>query len=79
MLWAAHYAATSQRRGLARVGLAVAPGLENETWGTAVRKMDAIGRAAQLATLPPGDELADQLDPRAIDIRTAAVGRRHRR
>jgi hypothetical protein len=76
VLWAARYAATSQARGLARVGLAVVPGLHNQTWETAVRKMNAIGRAAELATLPPGDELADAVDPRSIDSRTAALGRR---
>lgn len=79
MLFAARYAASTQGRGSARIGLAVAPGLENVDWDVAVRKMNAIGNAARIAALPPGDELAESLDPRAIDIRSAGLGRRERR
>ena len=79
ILFAARYAASTQGRGSARIGLAVAPGLEKLPWDVAVRKLNAIGNAARIAGLPPGDELAQSLDPRAIDIRSAALGRRERR
>ena len=79
ILYAARYAASTQGRGLARVGVAVVPGLDRLPWATAVRKMNALGHAARLAGLPPGDELADAVDPRSIDIRTAALGRRRKR
>ena len=79
LLFAARYAASTQGRGSARVGLALAPGLEGLTWDVAVRKMGRLGAAARIAGLSPGDELAGSLDPRAIDIRSAALGRRERR
>ena len=78
VLWAARYAA-SGGRGSARIGVALAPGLELLPWVVAVRKLNALGNAARVAALPPGDELADSLDPRAIDIRSAALGRHERR
>jgi methionine synthase II (cobalamin-independent) len=79
LLFAARYAASTQGRGPARIGLAIAPGLQEVPWDAAVRKMNAIGKAARIVALPPGDELAESLDPRAIDIRSAGLGRRERR
>ena len=76
LIWAANYAASTQGRGLVRVGLGTAGGLANLSWDEAVAKLNALGEAARLAALPPGDELADAVDPRSIDSRTAAVGRR---
>ena len=78
VLWAARYAASGSR-GSARIGVALVPGLERLSWDVAVRKLNALGEAARIAALPPGDELADAVDPRSIDIRTAAMGRRPRR
>ena len=78
VLWAARYAA-SGGRGSARIGVALVPGLERLSWDVAVRKLNALGEAARIAALPPGEELADSLDPRAIDIRSAALGRHERR
>jgi len=79
ILYAARYAASTQARGPARVGVALVPGLDQLPWDIAVRKMNALGHAARVAALPPGDELADAVDPRSIDIRTAALGRRRKR
>jgi methionine synthase II (cobalamin-independent) len=79
ILFAARYAASTQARGSDRIGLAISPGLENLPWDVALRKLNAIGRAARIAALPPGDELAEALDPRALDIRSAALGRREPR
>lgn len=74
LLWAAAYAAASAGRGRTRVGLATAGGLQGLAWEVAVAKMTALGEAARLAGLPPA-EAAPHLDPRAIDIKSAAVGR----
>jgi len=76
LIWAANYAASTKGRGLVRVGLGTAGGLANLRWDEAVAKLNALGHAARLAALPPGDELADAVDPRSIDSRTAALGRR---
>jgi methionine synthase II (cobalamin-independent) len=76
LIWAANYAASTQGRGLVRVGLGTAGGLATLTWADGVAKLTALGHAARLAALPPGDELADAVDPRSIDSRTAAMGRR---
>ena len=74
LLWAARYAASTQRRGLHRVGLGSAGSWANLTWEAAVRKMRLLGEAARLASMPPGDELAKSIDPRAISARAAALG-----
>ncbi|MBI2764058.1 MAG: hypothetical protein HYX54_10020 [Chloroflexi bacterium] len=74
LLWAGAYAAASANRGAVRVGLATAGDLADLAWETAVSKMVALGRAAAIAQLPH-EEAAVHLDPRAIDIRSAAMGR----
>jgi methionine synthase II (cobalamin-independent) len=76
LLWAAHYAASTEARGLLRVGLGTAGGLAALEWDDAVRRIEALGHASRLAALPPGEELASSIDPRALDARSAAVGRR---
>jgi methionine synthase II (cobalamin-independent) len=75
LIWAANYAASTNGRSLVRVGLGTAGGLASLTWQEAVDKLNALGRAAYLAGLPPGEELAAAVDPRSIDSRSAAVGR----
>lgn len=74
LLWAAHYAAATAGRGIARVGLGSAGSWANLTWAAVLRKLERLGDAARLAALPRGDQLARQLDPRAVSIRTAALG-----
>ena len=74
LLWAAHYAASTKGRGLDRVGVGSACSWANLTWEAAVRKMRLLGDAARLATLPPGDDLARSLDPKAVSSRRAALG-----
>ena len=74
LLWAAAYAASTAGRGPARVGLATAGSLAGLSWEVAVTKMRRLGGAARLADLPP-DELRRSIDPRAVDIRSAALGR----
>ena len=76
LLWAARYAAGTRGRGLDRVGLGSAGSWATLTWEAAVAKMHRLGEAARLASMPAGDDLRRQLDPRAIDARTAALGHR---
>lgn len=74
LLWAAHYAASTGGRGIARVGIGSAGSYANLTWAAALRKLHALGTAARLAALPPGDELAGSVDPKSISARRAALG-----
>jgi len=74
LLWAAAYAASSNGRGPDRAGLATAGSLAGLSWELAERKLRRLGEAARIAALPPA-EAAARLDPRAIDIRSAAAGR----
>ena len=73
-VWAAHYAASTGGRGLARVGLGTAGGLHRLSWPVAAMKLRRLGEAARIAGLP-ADRQAAVLDPRALDIRSAAMGR----
>jgi hypothetical protein len=73
LLWAADYAASTGGRGTNRVGLATAGSLAGLTWDVAVRKLGVLGEAARLADQPPADR-RKRLDPRAVDIRSAALG-----
>jgi methionine synthase II (cobalamin-independent) len=75
LVWAAHYASSTGRRGLERVGLANAPGLDALDVATLQRKLNRLGEAARLAASQGSGELAEALDPRAINIRSAAAGR----
>lgn len=74
-VWAAHYAASTGGRGLARIGLGTAGGLGGLSWAVAAKKLRSLGEAARIACLPADQQVA-VLDPRALDIRTAAMGRR---
>lgn len=64
-IWAARYAASSRGRGLDRVGLSLAPGVERRTPDAAAVKLRILGEAARLATAAPG-EVAELVDPRSI-------------
>ena len=74
LLWAAGYAASTGGRGAARVGLATAGSLADLPWDVAARKVRRLGEAARLAAAPREERLR-AIDPRAIDARSAALGR----
>ena len=74
LLWAAGYASSTGGRGADRVGLASASSFADLPWDVAVRKLARLGEAVRLAALP-ADERRLQMDPRAVDIRSAALGR----
>jgi hypothetical protein len=75
LTYAIGYAASSGGRGHARVGLATSGDMTGLPWAAAQAKMAGIGRMIELYAGPPGS-LAAAMDPRAVDIRTAAMGRR---
>ena len=76
LVWAAHYAASSNGRGLARVGLANASSLAGLPRDVALRKLRIVAEAARIAAVESSEELAGLLDRRAIDPRASASGRR---
>jgi hypothetical protein len=75
LLYAAGYAASTGGRGPARVGLATSGSLAGLSWDVAVRKLRRLGAGARLAAAPAAERRAG-LDPRAVDIRSAALGTR---
>jgi hypothetical protein len=78
LLWAARYAAASKGRGVDRVGLATSGSLAELPWDVAATKIRRLGEAARLVTASP-EERRQALDPRAVDKRSAALGRVERR
>jgi methionine synthase II (cobalamin-independent) len=77
LLYAAHYAASTRGRGLDRVGLGTAGSLASLAWPAALEKLRRLGAAARLA-VSSATEQAWSMDPRAVSIRAAAVGRPRR-
>jgi methionine synthase II (cobalamin-independent) len=71
--WAASYAASLGGRGLARVGLAPSGGLDGLDPARAQALIGLLGEAARLLAGDP-EELQRRFDPRAIDLRSAALG-----
>ena len=74
LLYALNYAASTAGRGPDRVGVATAGSLAAVPWEVAERRMRRLGEAVRLAGASP-DERAAAVDPRAISIRSAALGR----
>jgi hypothetical protein len=74
LTFAVEYAASTGGRGRARVGLATSGSYAHLPWDIAVRKLGRLGAAARLAAAPAGERVR-AFDPRAVDIRSAALGR----
>lgn len=74
LIWAAAYAASTGGRGSERVGLATAASLAGLPWAAAVRKLERLGEAVRLLGAPV-EVRSEHLDPRAVSIRSAALGR----
>ena len=78
LVWAAHYAASTNGRGLARVGLANAPwpatGPRPER-AEMLRRLRIVAEASRIAAVESADEMAGLLDRRAIDPRAMSGGR----
>ncbi len=75
LVWAAHYAASTNARGLDRVGLATAGSLARLPWDLAASRVRMLGDAARIAADDSMEHLARDLDPRAIGMKSAAAGR----
>jgi hypothetical protein len=78
LVWAAHYAASTSGRGLARVGLAnapAAPGSPPPTRAEMLRKLGLLAEASRIAAVEEPGEMAALLDRRAVDPRAASGGR----
>jgi len=67
LVWAAHYAASTSGRGIARVGLANASSFAGLTRDDAIRRLGIVAQAARMAAADP-KELAGMLDPRAMRL-----------
>ncbi|HSL77110.1 MAG TPA: hypothetical protein VK867_09205 [Candidatus Limnocylindrales bacterium] len=74
LLWAARYAAGSKGRGVARVGLATSGSMRELSWDEAATKVRRLGDAVRIASMPTEAQRA-AIDPRAVDARSAALGR----
>jgi len=74
LAFAIGYAASTGGRGHARVGLATSGDLAAMPYDAAIAKVRRIGEAAAYYEAEPG-MLARAIDPRAHDIRSAAMGR----
>ncbi len=78
LVWAAHYAASTNGRGLARVGLAnapAAPGSPELARAEMLRKLAIVAEAGRIAAVEAPGEMAALLDRRAVDPRAASGGR----
>lgn len=78
LVWAAHYAASTMGRGLARVGLANAPALPDAPTpvrAEVLRRLAIVAEASRIAAVESAEEMVGMLDPRAVDPRSAAFGR----
>ena len=68
LVWAAHYAASSMGRGIARVGLTNATSLRRLSRRSAKNAARGLAKAARLAVMPREDAVASGLDPRTFSI-----------
>lgn len=73
-VWGARYAASLGGRGSGRVGIAMSAGLELLPREVAKAKLAALAEAGRTAELS-NEELAKVIDPRAVDARSAGLGR----
>jgi methionine synthase II (cobalamin-independent) len=74
LVWAAHYAASTSGRGLARVGLANSSSLAGLSRAEALGRLKVVAESARIAAVESAEELVAMLDPRAMGRRRA--GRR---
>lgn len=74
LLYAVGYASSTGGRGSTRVGLSTSGSLAALSWDGAMAKLSRLGEVARLAAAPV-DERRATIDPRAVDLRSAALGR----
>jgi Cobalamin-independent synthase, N-terminal domain len=76
LVWAANYAASTNARGIARVGLANASSLAGLSRGDALARLGTVAEAARIASIPSVEEQAGFLDPRAVPLPATRRARR---
>jgi methionine synthase II (cobalamin-independent) len=72
LVWAAHYAASTNARGLERVGLANSSTLAGLSRPEALGRLKVVAESARIAAVESAEELVAMLDPRAMGRRRAA-------
>ena len=75
ILWAIGHAAASAGRGEARVGIAPSGDLAGLPRSVARAKIGRLGEVVELIERRGQEAIAAALDPRAVDARSAALGR----
>jgi methionine synthase II (cobalamin-independent) len=75
VVWAVGYAAASRGRGEARVGIAPSGSLAGLPRAVARAKIERLGEVVRLIDRRAEEPIEASLDPRAIDARSAALGR----
>jgi methionine synthase II (cobalamin-independent) len=75
IVWAVAYAAASADRGDVRIGIAPSGSMSGLPRDAARRKIELLGQVAQLIEHRHEEAIAATLDPRAVDLRSAALGR----
>ncbi len=75
IVWAVGYAASTGGRGEARIGIATTGSLAGLSRADARRKIDLLGSVVDILDHRHERPIAASLDPRAIDARSAALGR----
>ncbi len=74
LVWAIGYAASTGGRGESRIGIAPSGSLAGLPRSVARRKIELLGEVAGLLARRDVEPIASALDPRAVDIRSAALG-----
>ena len=72
LVWAAHYAASTSGRGLARVGLANASSMIGLSRPDALARLRVVAESARVAAIESPEDLSDVIDPRAVGRSRAA-------
>jgi methionine synthase II (cobalamin-independent) len=75
IVWAVGYAAASRGRGEARIGIAPSGSLAGLPRAVARAKIERLGEIVGLVDRRAEEPIAAALDPRAVDARSAALGR----
>jgi Cobalamin-independent synthase, Catalytic domain len=75
IVWAVGYAASNGNRGETRVGIATSGSLAALSRTDARRKIDLLGTVVGLIDRRHVEPIAASLDPRAVDSRSATLGR----
>lgn len=75
LVWAVGYAASSRGRGEARIGIAPSGSLAGLPRAVARAKIERLGEIVRLIERRTEEPIAAALDPRAVDVRSAALGR----